>query len=108
MAFAFPASSDSTVRTYLREREGIALCERTIHLRSGGAVAALVTIYAGPGLVQTESVDKTAAMACRAVGSAGRCIDYVRNVASRLDELGISDPAVTDLIAAVDRAEHAV
>ena len=108
MAFAFPALSDAAVRAYLTEREGLPLCERTIQLATGGAVLALVTIYEGSNLIQAASVDEAAEMACRAAGSGGRCIDYVRNIASKLAELGISDPAVSDLIAAIDRVGRAV
>lgn len=110
MAFKFSAASGPSVRAYLKEREGrgFPLREHTVHISSAERVQALIPMYEGNNVVKVASVDKAAEMVCRAVGSGGRCVDYVKGIAAKLAELNIHDPAVTDLLAAIQRKEHAV
>lgn len=110
MAFRFPADSGLVACTYLKRREGpgFPLREFTIHISHIGAVQALVPMYEGNNLVKVVSADEIAEMACRAVGSGGRCVDYVQGIASKLAELNIHDPAVTDLFLAIEMRQRAV
>jgi cation transport protein ChaC len=110
MAFKFPAPNGLAVRAYLEKREGPAfpLREHTIHISPIKQIQALVPMYEGDNLVNVINVDETAGMVCRAAGSSGRCMDYVKGIAAKLAELNIHDPAVTDLLAAIERKQHAV
>jgi cation transport regulator ChaC len=110
MAFRFPVANEQSIRAYLKRREGSGFplrgCE--VWISPEESVKASVPMYEGGNVLRLASVDETAAMVCRAVGSGGRCIDYVRGIAEKLEELHIHDPAVTDLLAAVERRAHAV
>ena len=110
MAFEFPAANGPSVRAYLKKREGdgFPLREHKVHISCTENVQALVPMYEGNNLMRLTSVDETAGMVCRATGSGGRCINYVRGIAAKLAELNIHDPVVTDLLAAIERKEHAV
>lgn len=109
MAFEFSAERRSSVCAYLKEREGrgFPLRQHTIHFPDAEHVNALVPIYEGNNLVRSASVDDIAEMVCRATGSGGRCIDYVNGIATKLAELNIHDPAVEELVDAINkRKEH--
>lgn len=79
IAFKFPATKEMALRTYLQEREGQAfpLREHKVRVSEKEIVVALVPMYEGNNLVRTSSAAETADMVCGAIGSAGRCIDYV-------------------------------
>lgn len=109
MVFAFPAASRPAIRAYLMKREGkgFPLREHKIQISCTENVQALVPMYEGKNLV-VASVDRIAEMACRATGAGGRCVDYVKGIAAKLAELEIQDAVVTDLLAAIEKREHAV
>lgn len=106
LAFEFPEAKRGEVLAFLEKREGkgFELGEHEIRLESGDRVKAVVPIYCGKSLLKGKSVLELAAMARLAVGADGRCIDYVRNVAAKLAELGIYDPAVEEFRRALDEA----
>jgi len=60
--------------------------------------------YHGPNVIPPTSASEIAEMALRARGLSGSSADYIRSVANRLMELGIEDPAVTDLCTALVKA----
>jgi cation transport regulator ChaC len=74
-----------------------------VRISDSEIVQALVPIYEGKSLVRARNTDELADMVCRAVGSTGRCIDYVKDIAGKLAELDIDDPAVTELVSVVER-----
>lgn len=107
VAFAFPASMGAAIRAYLEKREGrgFLLRQHEIIVSCTERVLAFVPIYEGKNLV-IGSRDEIAEKACRATGSAGRCVDYVKNLATELERLGISDPAVTALLTAIGKRKR--
>jgi cation transport protein ChaC len=103
IAFEFPEASRAEIVVYLVQREGkhFRLTERPIVLGGG---AALVALYQGPNIIPPTSPSEIAAMALRATGISGSCAGYIQGVADRLRELGIDDPEVAVLCAALDGA----
>lgn len=98
IAFEFSEEKRPEVLDYLRQREGrgFDLKQYEIRLEGGDRVAAIVAIYSGKNLLSGKSVIELAAMARVAEGVNGPCVDYVTNLAAKLSELGIDDPAVHD------------
>lgn len=103
MAFAFPAASKDELLAYLGEREGknFALQPLPIHLASSETVEAFVPLYTGKNLCGELSFDERVRMIRSAQGTDGTGINYVFGTASKLEELGIVDPAVKELQAAL-------
>jgi cation transport regulator ChaC len=106
LAFQFPDESRPQVINYLEKREGkgFNLDERELHLENGNRVNAIVPIYSGKNLVDGMSCTELAAMARTAEGDSGRCIDYARQVAKKLEDLGIVDPDVDEFWRALKQA----
>jgi glutathione-specific gamma-glutamylcyclotransferase len=105
IAFEFPESRREAVVAYLDGREGksFPLREHAINVEGAGSVVALIPLYEGKNVIACLSVDQTADMVARAVGRDGRCIDYVTSIAAKLQELGIEDVAVAELLSALGR-----
>lgn len=103
MAFAFPAASKEELLAYLGEREGknFALQPLPIRLGSGATVEAFVPLYTGKNLCGELSLIERVRMIRSAQGRDGTGINYVLGIAAKLDQLGIVDPAVRELQAAV-------
>jgi glutathione-specific gamma-glutamylcyclotransferase len=100
VAFEFPEERRREVVDYLNQREaGFDLNEKEIRLENenGDSVMAVVPIYSGKNLLSGRSLSELVAMVWAAKGDHGSCIDYVRNIAAKLSELGIHDPAVDEL-----------
>jgi glutathione-specific gamma-glutamylcyclotransferase len=106
IAFEFPEERRAEILAYLIQREGknFRLNKKPIVLEGGTAIIAFVPIYHGPNVIPPTSASEIAAMALRARGLSGSSADYIRSVANRLMELGIEDPAVTDLCVALGKA----
>jgi cation transport protein ChaC len=105
-AFEFPEARCADIVAYLVRREGknFTLNELPIVLEGGAAVTASVPLYRGPNVIPPTSASEIAAMALRAKGVSGSCASYIKGVADHLGELGIDDPAVVDLCAALANA----
>jgi cation transport protein ChaC len=106
IAFEFPEERRAEILAYLIQREGknFRLGEKSIVLEGDTAITAFVPIYHGPNVIPSTSAPEIAAMALRAKGLSGSSADYVKSVAKNLLALGIEDPAVTDLCAALVKA----
>jgi cation transport regulator ChaC len=65
-------------------------------LDNGDRVSAIVPIYSGKHLLSGRSSAELAAMTRAAKGDDGECVDYVRNIAARLANLGIDDPDIDE------------
>jgi cation transport protein ChaC len=104
VAFEFPEARRSEVIAYLEEREGrgFGLQPVEIRLESCDRVTAVAPIYSGKNLLSGKSVAELAAMARIAQGVDGKCIDYARNIATKLAELGIDDPEVDEFRRALE------
>lgn len=109
IAFEFPEGLRPDVVAYLARREGKAfpLREQRVTTDDGKAVVALVPLYEGNNLVHCATADEMADMVSRAVGSEGHCIDYVKGIGAKLNELKLDDPAVTELLGALKKRGHA-
>jgi cation transport protein ChaC len=106
IAFEFAEACRADIVTYLAGREGknFNLSEHLIVLAGGSTATALVPLYRGPNVMPTTGISEIVAMALRARGVSGSCADYIKAVADHLRKLGIDDPAVTDLSAALNTA----
>jgi cation transport protein ChaC len=105
IAFEFPDNRAGDVREYLLNREGksFPLESLPIHLQDDAGVMALVPVYRGKNLLSAMTADTRAGMIRIAVGTQSSCRDYVKQIAEALDNLGIEDPAVSELWNAVQK-----
>jgi glutathione-specific gamma-glutamylcyclotransferase len=85
-----------------REGKGFGLQPVEVRLESGDRVTAVAPIYSGKNLLSGKSLAELAAMARIAQGVDGKCIDYARNIATKLAELGIDDPEVDEFRRALE------
>jgi cation transport protein ChaC len=99
VAFDFSEEKRREVLDYLKQREGkdFELTQQEIQLENGDLVIALVAIYSGRNFLSGRSVAELVTMARAAEGNCGSCVDYVRNIAVKLSELKIDDPAVDEI-----------
>jgi cation transport protein ChaC len=111
MAFAVDEAEWLGVREYLRAREQVTSvyreATRRVRLDDGREVKALAFLvdrhheqYAG-----RLTLAEQARMVSGAAGSSGHNVDYVRNTARHLAELGIRDRQVMALAALIEAAE---
>ena len=109
-AFEFPDARGTEILAYLTSREGknFGLQELPIVLEEGAAVIALVPLYEGRNVIPAADTKETAAMALRANGTHGSCATYIQRVADHLRDLGIDDPAVSAVSAALATASKDV
>jgi len=102
VAFAFDEAARSEIEGYLAHREVCAATEVPLQLPDATEVGALTYIYDGPRLIEEGvSLEAQAAMIMEAEGHAGSSFDYIKGVRAHLAELGVADPAVDALWAAV-------
>jgi cation transport protein ChaC len=102
VAFAFDDTARSEIEDYLCARETCSATEIPLTLPDATEVGALTYIYDGPRLIdEGVSLEEQAAMILEAEGHAGSSFDYIRGVRAHLAALGIADPAVEALWAAV-------
>jgi cation transport protein ChaC len=90
--------------TYLKNREA---CDPTkvgpVLVDSGATVEALTYIYNGRNLLARDvTLQQKAAMVLKATGKSGTSRDYVRRTFEDLQNIGVDDPAVTQLWEAVN------
>jgi cation transport protein ChaC len=101
---AFEISDDRShdVLSVLRTREGrsFSLEKLVVQLPDNREVHAHVPINTrtGPTYLGSLLIADRATMARIARGSSGTCVDYVRNLAAKLAELGIDDCDVTEFL----------
>ena len=110
MAFEFSDNRTNKILAYLKDREGkgFTLREMPVRLESGDEVSAFVPMYEGPNVINDKTVAEVASLVTIAAGTEGSCIAYVTGIAEKLAELGIDDPAVSELLRAVkDHAQRA-
>ena len=103
VAFEFADDQSGAVLKELEEREGrnFELTLLPVKLTDGRSVRAIVPLYAGSNIVELKTIDEMVQMILRAKGEKGICADYVKQVASQLERLGINDAAVTSLEKAI-------
>jgi cation transport protein ChaC len=104
VAFEFDDEQRDTILADLLEREGktFPLRERTVHLPGGNSIIALVPIYEGKRIIRYSSLRELAEMAIRAKGTRSNGVEYVRVIAKHLDDAGVQDKAVSDLLLEID------
>lgn len=61
----------------------------------------MTPVYAGKNLIVGQTPERIAEMIVAAKGG-GNCVEYVRNIAAKLVDLGIDDQAVVGTLARVD------
>lgn len=99
IAFGFPDQKYEAVMAYLRKRQGgLLLRTQEVNIAGHNGVTAVVPLYEGKNLLCEGSLDDIVRMVGAAIGSSGRCIDYVTKLHSKLGELGIADPAATAVV----------
>ncbi len=47
-------------------------------------------------------------MSEKVVGDRGRCVDYIKNIGTELDELGINDKAVQEILSLLSQLDNEV
>ncbi|MDQ6867864.1 MAG: gamma-glutamylcyclotransferase [Pseudomonadota bacterium] len=98
MAFEFPDHRSEEILSYLKRREGhdFTLAEGIVHRRTGSRVRAHIPSNDrhGETYLGNRTIAERVSMARVAVGSAGRCIDYVANIRQELRSRGIDDACV--------------
>ncbi len=99
-AFEFPDEKQEQILEYLRNREGesFSLSEIDVILENDTSVKASTPInsHTSHTYIGTLNMSQRIQMAKRAVGSHGRCTDYVSNIRNKLSELNIQDQYVED------------
>ena len=104
-AFEFGDGHRAAIRSYLRQREGpsFSFPELPVNLPDGRTISAITAINDAdaPTYLGAVALQQRAALACRAAGGAGRCVDYVLRVRDKLGQLSISDPSVEEFWEAV-------
>jgi glutathione-specific gamma-glutamylcyclotransferase len=93
MAFEFPDSRRQRVLAYLVKR-GDPPTELPIRLDDGTHVRAAVPLYTGPNIIIKKTPDQIATMIRTTRGRDGPCLEYVKGIAEKLNELGIMDAEV--------------
>jgi glutathione-specific gamma-glutamylcyclotransferase len=90
---------------YLQERELVTNVYREVNLpitlpTSDRRVEALtyVVVQGHPQLAHALSTEETLRYVRQGLGDAGSCVDYVRNTAKHLADLGIPDPELEELV----------
>lgn len=102
IAFAFDDAARGDIEAYLSARETCAATEVPLALPEQ-TVGALTYIYDGPRLIEDGlSLEARAAMIVAAEGIAGSSYDYIKGVRAHLAELGVPDPEIDALWAAVE------
>jgi cation transport protein ChaC len=103
VAFEFDDAARTGIEAYLCARETCSGTEVRLRLPDATEVGALTYIYDGPRLIEEGlSLEARAAMIVAARGIAGSSHDYIKGVRAHLAELGVTDPAVEELWAAVE------
>jgi cation transport protein ChaC len=102
-AFEFP--DDQSILDCLRKREGhsFSFNKLDVTLEDGRIVQAVTPVNdrSANTYIGNFCLKKRAEMARVAIGSDGKCIDYVTNIRDKLKEMGISDPYVEELWEAI-------
>jgi cation transport protein ChaC len=105
LAFRVDAEHVEETRAYLWERELSTDAYRPLRARvrldNGERVTAL-TFVARPGhrqYLRAESPERAAELVCQGQGQLGTSLDYLRNVVRHLDEIGIADGPMHQVLA---------
>ncbi len=97
-AFEFPDEKREQILEYLKGREGesFSLSEMDVILENGASVKAFTPInsHTSHTYIGTLNINQRAQMAKHAIGSQGKCTDYVSNIRNKLVELNIQDEHV--------------
>lgn len=108
IAFEFAQDVNERVMSELRRREGgFEFRAVDVLLPDARSVQARVPIYRGRNLITAKQISEIADMARAACGTSGACADYVRNIAQKINDLGVQDADVRALLAALDGGERA-
>lgn len=103
VAFEFDDAARTDIEAHLSHRETCAATEVSLRLPDTTEVSALTYIYDGPRLIEAGlPLAERAAMILAAEGVAGSSYDYIKSVRTHLAALGVTDPAVDELWAAVE------
>jgi cation transport regulator ChaC len=108
VGFRFPGNVAEAVLKYLADREGnhFGLEPVTLHV-PGGSVTALTALYTGKALFEEATPRTLALHALTATGRDGSATKYIQNCYSMLMGLGIDDPAITNVVSAIQELQRA-
>lgn len=100
IAFEFPETRTTEVETYLAKREGkdFTLSPLEIAVNGVGSMPALVPLYTGKNTLHSATTQELVKSIQQACGKRGACSEYVVNVYDQLANIGIEDPAVTEVL----------
>ena len=105
-AFEFSNDQQAVILDYLRDREGTSFCFKklTIKLEDGRSIQAFTPVndQSSTTYIENINLETRVEMAKNAIGSNGKCIDYVTNIYNKLNKLGIRDPYVSKFYNAIN------
>ena len=95
LAFEFSDDAQHEILSYLRLREGksFELQKHPIVFESGDHFEAHVPVYVGKNILQKD-INELLNMALHAVGTSGKCKDYIDNLVARLGEQKIQEEEI--------------
>jgi cation transport protein ChaC len=98
VAFEFSNEKSEDIISYLNEREGenFELTEIEISINDT-SVNAITPIYKGNNLIIGKSIQELAPYIHKANGTDGKCIDYLRNLINKMEELDIEDETISSI-----------
>lgn len=105
VAFEFKDEVREAVMNELTKREGrnFPFRSHVVRLADSREVTALTPIYEGNDILEHDSFAELAQLSIKAKGEQGNGVQYVRDVASHLVNAGVSDLAVSKLLAEIER-----
>jgi cation transport protein ChaC len=100
VAFEFNDERKDKILSYLKKREGknFQLKKFTIKTQQGDEATAFVPVYTGKNIIKGKTTYELAKMVATAIGTSGRCSDYIKNLSVKLEELEIEDKEVSSFI----------
>jgi glutathione-specific gamma-glutamylcyclotransferase len=106
-AFEFAEDRRAAVEAELREREGPSfdLFQLAVLLPGGRQVCAAVPVNdkCARTYIGNMPVEDRARLARTAIGTSGRCADYVRNLHAKLSDLEVRDGEVEEFVRLMER-----
>ena len=108
-AFEFSDDNKEQILEYLKNREGksFSLVETDVVLENGSAVKAFTPVnsHTASTYIGALNLNQRAQMARIAIGSDGKCMDYVTNIRKKLSELDIQDKHVEEFWKALNNKD---
>lgn len=99
-AFEFSEERKHEVISYLTKREGdgFKFCPVSVEIEGNVVLSAIAPFYQGKNLISDTTISGVVTLAIGAKGTQGSCLEYIKSLNQKLIELGINDPAITEIV----------